>query len=449
MIRSLFPEPYSPEISQFRRFPLRLLSRQFFLISILCVGMTGVAFGSGFAIFEQGAKATALGGAFAATANDPSAIFYNVAGIAQLRRAEISAGGTGITFSNEFKGDPNDAWTSGTTGRARGHVFVPPNAYMVMPIGDNVTFGVGTFANFGLRTNWQEPWVGRFVSRDANVKTMTINPAIAFRTSDDKFAFGIGADYMRSHIVLNRNNPALNPFTGRIVDVANAFLNSDWNTAWGYNAGILYKPTPTLRLGAAYRSHIKVDYTGTAAFTQISTGNPQFDGVVKAGLPPGQNLTTSIDFPAIISLGIATSAIPTWDLEFDAVQTNWSSFQALDVAFSKTPANNLHSSQNWKDSLSYRLGANKAATEHWDVRLGALYDKTPQPTEVVGPLLPDADRVGVTFGVGYHKGPFVVDVTEFLLHFKTRSTQGLNADNFNGTYKTNANLMALNLGYKF
>src|SRR5438034_8482872 len=100
---------------------------RFWLLVVVAALLTsGAAFGSGFAIFEQGAKATAMGGAFAATADDPSAIFYNVAGIAQLRRTEFLAGGTAINFANEFRGDPNDPFASGTTGFYKRHTFVPP-----------------------------------------------------------------------------------------------------------------------------------------------------------------------------------------------------------------------------------------------------------------------------------------------------------------------------------
>jgi len=83
------------------------------------------------------------------------------------------------------------------------------------------------------------------------------------------------------------------------------------------------------------------------------------------------------------------------------------------------------------------------------VRLGALYDNNPQPTEAVGPLLPDSDRVGATFGVGFHKGPWIVDVAAFILHFKDRNTEGLNADGFEGTYQTDATLWSVNFGYRF
>ena len=95
-----------------------------------------------------------MGGAFAATADDPSAIFYNVAGIAQLRRTEITFGGTAINFQNSFTGDPNDLFTAGMTGsKNRAHTFIVPNAYATMPIGSNMTVGVGVFAPFAKRGN--------------------------------------------------------------------------------------------------------------------------------------------------------------------------------------------------------------------------------------------------------------------------------------------------------
>jgi long-chain fatty acid transport protein len=390
-----------------------------------------------------------MGGAFAATADDPTAIFYNVAGIAQQRKITVLGGGTFINFSNEFRGDPNDPFTSGTTAQYRRHTFVPPNAYAILPVGNNLTFGVGVFSAFGLRTNWEEPFAGRFISRDANVKTVSVEPAVAWQTSDGRFAIGAGAEYRRSHITLNRNNGTVNPFNGRIADVANVFLDSDWDSAWGYNVGVLVKPTPTLRLGLAYRGDMTIDYKGTAKFTQISTGNAQLDAAVKAGLPPNQDITTSIDYPAILSAGIATTAIPNWDVEFDVTHTTWSRFKSLDVVFNTTPAINLHRPQNWKDTYSYRLGGNHPVTPDWDVRLGALFDKNPQPTSGVGPLLPDADRTGVSFGLGYHHGPFIVDLSELLLHFQKRSTEGTSSDNFNGTYKTNANLVSVNVGLRF
>jgi long-chain fatty acid transport protein len=419
------------------------------LLSLSALLASSSAFASGFALPEQGAKAVGMGGAFVATADDPSAIYYNVAGLAQQRHAEFLFGGTAITFSNQFTGDPNDTFTSGQSGRYRAHTFVPPNAYFILPIGSNITAGVGVMTPFGLRTNWADPWVGRFISRDANVKVLSLEPAVAWQSNGGNVAIGVGAEYRRGRLALNRNNGAINPFTGRIVDVANAYLSSDWDNTWAWNAGVLLKMNNNWRFGASYRTDASIDFTGDATFTQIPTGNAQLDAVVKAGLPPNQSISTTINFPAVLQAGIATSAIKNWDIEFDVSQTTWSRFKDLDVAFSQTPAVNLNRPQNWKNTMAYRIGANHGVAEHWDVRFGGVYDKNPQPTSGVGPLLPDSDREGVSFGVGYHNGPVVVDLTEFALHFKNRTTGGISSDNFNGLYKTDANLISVNFGYRF
>ena len=410
--------------------------------------VSSASFGSGFSIFEHGAKATAMGGAFAATADDPSAIFYNVAGIAQQRHTAFMTGGTAINFSNQFRGDDNDPFTSGSRGTYRRHTFVPPNAYAVMPIGSNLTVGVGVFAPFGLRTNWQQPFAGRFISRDANIKTVSVEPAVAWQTSDGKLAIGGGAEYRRAKVILARNSGAYNPFSQRFADVASTYLVSEWSKAWGYNVGILYKPG-VWRVGASYRASMKIDFDGHATISPIPTGSAAFDALVGAQLPPSQDVRTSIDFPAMAALGVATTIIPNWDIEADITHTTWSRFKQLQVNFVQTPAASFTRPQNWENTNSFRLGANHPVTENWAVRLGILYDQNPQPVEVVSPLLPDSDRIGASFGVGYHCGPWVLDATEFALHFKQRSTQGRNSDNFNGTYKTDANLISLNLGYKF
>src|SRR5438105_371960 len=379
MIRASDPmPPYPAQFDSLRRSILRRFSRTWVVIAaFILVG--GSAFGSGFSIFEQGAKAVAMGGAFAATADDPSAIFFNVAGLAQQRRGEVMFGGTAITFQNQFAGDPNDLFTAGTSGsKYRAHTFVPPNAYVTVPFGGNFTFGVGVFTPFGLRTNWQNPWIGRFVSSDANIKTVSVEPALAWQTSDGRLAIGGGPEYRRAKVVLSRNSGAINPFSGRFVDVANSYLSSDWDNSWGWNVGILFKPTPKWRLGASYRAPMDIDFKGTATITPISSGNAQFDAVVATQLPPTQPVTTSIPMPAFLYLAASTTAITNWNIEFDAVRNNWSRFKELKVNLLTTPAASFTRPQNWKDTWSYRLGANHPVTDQWDVRLGTLYDKNPQ-----------------------------------------------------------------------
>lgn len=415
-----------------------------------------MAMATGFAIFEHGAKASGMAGAFAATADDPSAIFYNVAGIAYQRKMAALTGGVVITFANQFEGAPDDPLTSGQRAFYERHTFVLPHTYAIIPIGENATIGIGSFTAFGLRTHWEDAnrFAGRFIAQDTNLKSASFNPAFAWKTSSGRFAVGLGAEYRRSHIQLERNSAAVNPFTQRVVDVVHTQLDSgggsEWDSAWGFNVGTIFQLSDTCRIGLSHRSKMTIDYSGQATFTQISTGNAQLDAIIRTtAIPPNQKFKTSIDFPAFTHLGFGTTWVPNWQIELDIVHSSWSNFKALDVEFAQTPAANLHVKQNWEDSISYRIGGNRKINDSWNINLGALYDETPQPVEAVGPLLPDANRVGITFGVGFHSGHWTLEASNLVLHLMDRDTLGRNQDNFNGVYQTTANLLSLSLGYTF
>ena len=422
------------------------------------LAVSGAAFGAGFGLFEQGAKATAMGGAFAATADDPSAIFYNVAGIAQQRHTSFLAGGTLINFTNEFTGDPNDAFTSGATGQYRHHTFVPPNAYLIMPIGTNLTVGVGVFTPFGLRTNWEDPWIGRFVSRDANIKTVSVQPSIAWQTTDGRFAVGVGAEYRRARVVLSRNSTLppgtvnVNPFTGRFIDVASAYLSSDWDNAWGWNAGVLFKPAPTWRIGASYRAPMDIDFKGDVTITQISTGNAQLDALDQAR-PSAEPAGGDDDqLPLDRQPRHRHDGHPELGPRVRRRPHDLEPLQAAEGRLPDHARRRLHArcrtgttatpTASARTAPSIRPGTSASAcsttARRSRPRTSARCCRTP---------IAKARR----FGIGWHHGPWVFDATEFALHFKKRSTNGASArgNNFNGTYRTDANLISLNLGYRF
>ena len=60
---------------------MKKMGRVGWLGFLLLLTFPALALGGGFAINEHGTKAVGMGGAFAAQADDPTAIFYNPAGI--------------------------------------------------------------------------------------------------------------------------------------------------------------------------------------------------------------------------------------------------------------------------------------------------------------------------------------------------------------------------------
>ena len=209
-----------------------------------------------------------------------------------------------------------------------------------------------------------------------------------------------------------------------------------------------------LLLGILVPEQIEVDYEGDARLTQISTGSAQVDALLRTRLPFDQDLPveTSIEFPDMASLGLAFAVSPSVLIETDVNWTGWSSFDETSIRFTGTPAQRLPDTlvrSDWDDVYNYRAGLRWSASPSSQWRFGAYYDETPQPEESVGPLLPDANRQGLSLGYGFTGGGgWTLDVAVLYVDFdeRTRDQSFPGEDPFFGTYQTEAWLFGLTVG---
>ena len=123
-----------------------------------------IALGNGFDIYEQSAKAVGMAGAFTAQADDPSAIFFNPAGITQLDGTQVSVGACLVMPTMQFQSNGNVIMGSypGEAVKIKDHTWVIPNTYVTHKVNDKVSIGIGSFAHFGLGVEWPKYWGGRF-----------------------------------------------------------------------------------------------------------------------------------------------------------------------------------------------------------------------------------------------------------------------------------------------
>jgi long-chain fatty acid transport protein len=407
------------------------------------------SFGAGFSIFEQGSRAMGMAGAYTAQAEDGSAMFHNVAGLAFQQEGGLEVGVTLITFSeSEFEGAAPFPGT-GATGEQESNIFFPPHAYWVKPINDRFTFGFSMNSPFGLTTEWKDPdtWSGRFLSNRAELQVVDLGANFGWKATDT-FGVGFGVIGRASTVELERHSGIINPFTFRVVDVANVALESDMDFGYGFQVGILHKINNSFSWGFSYRSKVEVDYGGDGLLTQISTGNAQLDAAVAAQLPLGQSLPieTSIEFPDTASFGVALALSAHSVLEIDVNWTGWSSFDDVVIDFTTAPALTSTLPQGWDDVYNYRIGYRVGTSSGSEWRFGYVYDESPQPDEGVSPLLPDADRNGFTVGWGRKGARAKTDIALMYLPFDERVTN-TNRDNFNGTYNTTAWLLGATLSF--
>jgi len=421
------------------------------LAGLGCGWGAGAAQAAGFGLYEQGARALGMAGAFTAGTDDPTAIFFNPAGLARVRGNGLVLSPNFIYLKTEFAGvNPYPGY--GTHEATKTKVFPPFAAYYARSFGSATAAGVGIYSPYGLETAWdsEDSFSGRFVSARAKISPFYFSPTLAHEISP-KVRLGAGVNLVWSKLLLRRHLPAYDPFVNSTVDIGTVQLESDYNFGAGFNLGVQVWPAERWRLGLAYRSRVAIDYTGSADFTRTPTGSAEFDAVVAAGFPPDQGVRTSLTFPAQGSLGVGCQATPRLYLETNLNLTWWNEFGELRIDFDETPSRNSVVPQNWENALNWRSGLefHRTPESNWTWRGGYYFDKSPQPSEGVGPLLPDVDRHGLSGGVGWLHGNTMVDGYLLVLLTSDRSTEGVNRDNFNGTYSTATVIGGLSLGLRF
>lgn len=406
------------------------------------------AFAAGYAIYEQGAAVLGMAGAGTASVHDASALFFNPAKLVTLKGTQLYGGANGLTIAESFAGVA--PWPGyGVTEEMNTRTYIPPMAYLTHNFG-KVAFGAGFNAPFGLGIDWKNPaqFTGRYIATKAEVKGLNANASMAVALGPHAGIAG-GFDAMFANVNLRQYAQSTIPGGGGAnVDVAIADLKANYSTGYGWNAAGWWAVTERTQLGLAYRSRVAVDVSGTATFTQIPTGNPIVDAGVAAKLQ-NQDVSSTLSFPAIWSVGLAWSPTAAWTFESDWNYTQWSYFHELPINFEATPSLSKAVQENYRDSYQVRLGA-EHRLPRFTYRFGYYYDRAAAPVQSVTPLLPDADRNGVALGFGWPVLPGVTfDAYDCGLFVRRRSTNGEERDNFNGVYRGFVNLAGAALSWRF
>lgn len=448
---------------------------------LLCCASSS-AFASGFALLEQ--SASRLGTAFAGTAaaaDDASTIFYNPAGMAKLTGKELLISASGVLIGSEFKDDNSRAALGqplGTEGGDAGDWNAVPAAYFALPVNDQLALGIGVNAPFGLKLEYDNGWMGRFQALNSEIKTYNFNPSLSWRFNK-QLSLGVGADYQRIQAELTNavNYTAVvaqglqalvaagqvPPAAVPTLLAANGGLEGQTavrgdDSAWGFNAGLLFEFSDDTRIGLSYRSTIDYTLEGSVRFSPASTLEPIGAGIIAAASAPGATLATG---PVRVDLKLPDIATASFyhrmgqvELMADIAWTGWSSIQELRIVrdsgsvLSVTP-------ERWEDAWRYAVGATYQLNDQWKLRGGVAYDETNVPNSTRTARLPDSERTWVAVGAQWNPAAsWVVDVGYAHLFAEDAS---MNQDNGNalasgvllGKQESSVDIVSAQVAYKF
>lgn len=348
-------------------------------------GCTHLANAAGFALIEQ--NASGLGNAYAgaaAVAEDASTVYFNPAGMTLLPDHQLVVAGHLIKPKAEFSGTVAAPFSvTGGEGGDAGDWALVPNAYFAYRLTPAVHLGVGINSPFGLKTEYDADWIGRYQAIQSEVKTVNLNPSIAYKISDT-FSVGAGLNLQWLEATLTHRQPLAlgNPPPSTLMKIK----GDDYG--WGYNLGALWQISPATRVGLAYRSEVDYELEGSS-----STSDP---AVALLNGP----VTAEVTMPDSASLSLFHKLTPKWDLLADATWTGWSDFDDLPVRGTV----NSTTVENWEDILRYSVGATWHTSEKLSLRGGVAYDEAPVSDADRTPRIPDGARTWIAVGGQYRLG---------------------------------------------
>lgn len=361
--------------------------------------VAGQVHGAGFALIEQGAAGmgTAFAGA-AAVADDPSTVFFNPAGMSRLRKIEVLVGASAINLKADFTGSSTrpaalgGGTNTGGNGGNAGGIAGLPIVFLVVPVGDSLSLGLGISAPFGLKTEYDDGWVGRFQGIKSELTTINVNPSVAWRITDG-LSVGAGINYQQLDAELTNAVVLGAGQEGRTRLTAN-------DDGWGWNAGVLWQATPGLRIGAAHRSSIKYTLDGSV----LTTSNTGAAAAAAAAASGGAR--ADVELPSSTSLSFVQALSPQLDLLADVSYTHWSGVSQVTVV--NTANGTVRDILNFdlKSSWRFSVGGKYALSDKWALRAGLAYDKTPvKDADHRTVRLPDADRTWLAVGARWTLSP--------------------------------------------
>ncbi|MDF3056831.1 MAG: hypothetical protein K0R17_1046 [Rariglobus sp.] len=325
------------------------------------------ALANGTRLPNQDAEATARGNAFVATADNPSAIYYNPAGLTQLSGLQVQGGS--YVISSRYDYIP----AGGSRVEAERDIAIIPQLYAsYTPQNSRLSYGLGVYSPFGQATEWPDDSGFRTIATRNEIIFITIAPTLAWKVSDH-LSIGAGLQVNQVEADLRRG---LSPAPG------DEFRFEGDDTSFGYNLGIMWRLNDRHVFGLNYQSR--------------STSH--FEGSVELS-PFGLSSSASVDlpFPDVITLGYSWRPTPDWNLEIAVDRTNW------DLLNTTTLRSTLVTTDipfEWKASYYYLFGVTRHLPDGWRVSAGYCYSENSVPSSTFNPAVPDMSRHLASVGIG-------------------------------------------------
>jgi long-chain fatty acid transport protein len=387
----------------------------------------------GIRIADQDAEATARGNAFVATADNPSAVYYNPAGITQLKGLQARLGVYAVAPGAHYRSgagpesDTKDRWEAAPQLYA---TWTPKEHWL--------SVGLGMYTPYGLSLKWPEPTGFETLAIKGRITYITVNPVVAVQPHP-RLSVAAG--------------PTINLSDTELLQRKAAFLGGNLlefkgdGTDYGFNAGVRWQVHERHVLGATYRSATGIRY----------------DGTVTGFLTPfASGANARLGFPQHVAVGWSFRPTEKWNLEFNADWTDWDRVDT--VTLNDRSGASAALPFRWQSSWFYEWGVTRQLPRGFFVSGGYIFSENSVPDRGFNPLVPDSDRHVFSLGVGRRAGAWSWALSYQAAYGPARTVTGsptptftlpggapvpLSIQTANGRYDSLSHALALSVGYSF
>jgi len=338
-----------------------------FISGLLIAALPGAVSAAGYYLPNQDAFATARGNAFVATADSPASVFYNPAGMTQVKKATAEGGFYSIVLGNQANID-------GESYDAKTELQAAPHLYYVQPLNDKWSFGAGLNSPFGLGTEWGQDTPFRTAVTEARLMYISATAALAYKVNDE-LSVGVSVSGNYANLLLEQG-------LGFVEDDYLRFNGND--IGYSGSIGVLWQPSEKHSFGANYSTKSTFDLDGDVTSNLLADSGGQLDFMA----------------PARASVGYSFRPAQGWNLEADVEWLDWDSLNTLHLK-SATVGGETAVPFEWESSFIYEVGASYTTPDGYVFAAGYDYNASAQPDKYFTPGVSDADRHWLNAGFGH------------------------------------------------
>ncbi|MBN2091440.1 outer membrane protein transport protein [candidate division KSB1 bacterium] len=482
--------------------------RKSLFVVALILSFSTLLMASGVSLTGVGARATALGGNFRGISNDWSAMFWNPAGLTQIKGLHAGLSFETIMPSSKYElkqNVPAFGVYKTTEFENEPKTFFIPAAGLVYGT-EKWAFGLSFYVPFGLGAKWDAMDTKAFNDTypeydfEDDLKVIDIHPSIAFQATE-KLSIGVGVGLVSSNIIIRKPTTTPNPL---LFDAAYAQLNPLFTAlgltggsfnhlltetelegdGMGFSAsfGLQYKLAESFTVGVSGTWYNDIALDGkVSATTYYAKANAQTMTALGAqltalGLPADQQqqilgvfsgakqvkydkaeADATLPLPMTVGAGFAYTGIENLLISGDVSWTQWSAWDVIDIEMKDGSKSELV--ENWEDGIRLGLGMEYKLSAPLTLRAGYYTEPSAIPDETLTITIPDISRRhGINIGATFNLGPIALHASYETLLIGDRTVDSWqynnNAaapgyDNMAGNYKMSVNNIMLGLGYNF